>query len=123
MKNLNSNSNPGIKIEYNIQHTRHSHSRCVERNINDKDIQEALNYSEAFFKQGLIIHVVKDNLIPDNLSYKIANRIRNLVIIMSSDEPQIITCYRSSKALRRIKKKSNKLMRYDLPVSTQTYLC
>lgn len=114
MKNLNSNFSPNIKIEYNIQHTFHSHARCVERNINDSDIQEALNYSESFFKQGLIIHVVKDRLIPESLNQNIVSRIRNLVIIVSGDEPQIVTCYRSANAFRRIKRKSNRLSRYDL---------
>jgi hypothetical protein len=113
MKNLNSNLNPDIKIEYNIQHTLHSHARCVERNINDNDIQEALNYSEAFFKQGLVIHVVKDRLIPENLPDSLVSRIRNLVIIVGGDESQIITCYRSPKAFKRIKRKSNRLIRYN----------
>ena len=101
-------------IEYNFQHSVHSNSRANERDIRDEDIQVALNYSETFFKQGLIFHVVKDKLIPNNLPPRVSSRIRNLVVVIAGDEGRVLTCYRSHKAFARIKRKPKRLARYSL---------
>lgn len=48
-------------------------------------------------------------MIPEGLPEKMAQRIRNMVIVMAGDEARVITCYRSEKGMMRIKKKSCRL--------------
>jgi hypothetical protein len=95
--------------KYYLQHSFHSQCRASERGITDRDIQIALDYSESIFKQGLIFHIVKDKLIPNNLPQKQISRIKNLVIVMANDEGKIITCYKSNRASSHIRKKSKRL--------------
>jgi len=100
---------PLWETAYNFQYSNHSIIQSKLRRIRHKDIQLGLCCSESFFKQGLVFHVVKNNLIPKVLSDKQANRIRGLVIIMAGDEARLITCYRSNTALKKIKQKSCRL--------------
>jgi hypothetical protein len=97
------------KTKYYLKHSLHSQCRASERGITDNDIQIALDFSESIFKQGLIFHIVMDKLIPSNLPKKQVSRIKNMVIVMANDEPRIITCYKSNKALSKIRKKSKRL--------------
>lgn len=109
MKTNSIQLSPAKNTKYYLQHTIHSRYRASERGITDSDIQTALDYSDSIFKQGLIFHIVKNKLIPNNLPKKQASRIRNMVIVMANDEGKIITCYKSNKASSHIRKKSKRL--------------
>jgi hypothetical protein len=101
-----------LQFEYPVSHSLHSRYRADQRGISVEHIQEALNYSISYFKQGLIFHIVKNKLLPDKLNKEIRRKIKNLVIIIAGDSGTIITCYRSKNAMHDIKKKSKVLKNY-----------
>jgi len=89
-----------------LTHTNHSRKRASQRGITLESIKLAMFFSESFFKQSEIFHVVKDSLIPENLSEKLKKKIKNLVVIVSGNSNEIITCYRNKGALKTVKVKS-----------------
>lgn len=109
MKAQQNQNRPELKVNYNFYHSKHSRRRSDQRGIKGDHINIALNYSESFFKQGLVFHVVKNNLIPDDLDPKMIKKIKNLVIVMAGDEARILTCYRSKNGMKHIKRKSSQL--------------
>ncbi|MEA1875385.1 MAG: hypothetical protein U9N86_00840, partial [Bacteroidota bacterium] len=99
---MNYNKNQPNQSDYPVSHSRHSHKRASQRAITDEDIQFALDASQSFFKQGLIFHVVKDKLISDKISESMKKRIQHMVIVIAGDSNQILTCYKSRKAMHHI---------------------
>ncbi|SDL59684.1 protein of unknown function [Kriegella aquimaris] len=93
--------------ELSYQHSTHSFKRSRQRNISDKDISLAIEYGEAYFKQGMIFYVIGENSIPRYLNLK--HRPKNIVIIVSGNSNCLITCYRSKNPFKHIKKKQNHL--------------
>jgi hypothetical protein len=99
---------------YPVEHSKHSKRRARQRAITEGHIQAALNYSEGFFKQGMIFHVVKSKLIPETFDPSLRQRIQNLVIVIAGDSNKIITCYKADKPMSWIKKKPKELHKYKM---------
>lgn len=64
----------------------------------------AMEFGEAFFKQGLVYYTVIAKNIPKNICPNEARRINNIVVVVSSDG-EIITCYKAKNGIRQIKRK------------------
>lgn len=94
-----------FEVIYNLEHSRHSRRRASQRGITDHIISLALDFAVPIMKQGLIFYLVKSRLIPDSLDPHIRSRLENLVIVVSGDDNQIITCYKSPMAFRSIRRK------------------
>jgi len=95
-----------------VTHSKHSKRRSMQRGISEAHIQAALNYSVGFFKQGMIFHVVKSKLIPETFDPSLRQRIQNLVIVIAGDSNKIITCYKSDKPMRWIKRKPENINKH-----------
>lgn len=87
---------------YNVSHSRHSKQRSCQRGISDLLIAMAIHYGKLTKKQGLEYYTLGDRSIPPILARE---KVRNLVVIMSGDTNQIVTCYRTNDASRRIARK------------------
>lgn len=91
-------------------HSNHSDVRSQQRGLNDNQISFALQYGKEIFKQGLIFFVVRDKDIPEHIKPQSRKQYKNIVLITSSDG-SIITCYKSKKAHKSIKLKKKRLGR------------
>jgi|JI6StandDraft_1071083.scaffolds.fasta_scaffold23386_4 hypothetical protein len=95
-------------IEFTFEHTQHSYIRASQRGLNNQKIVAALQYGENIFKQGLIYFILGENNIPTSLN-KQKQHLKNVVVIVSGDSNQIITCYKSADPFKNIRIKSDKL--------------
>jgi hypothetical protein len=102
------------EFTFPVTHSEHSRKRANQRGITEEHIQTALNFSEMFFKQGMIFHAVKTKNIPDDFDPKIRKRIEDLIIVIAGDSDMIITCYWAKNPMRLIKKKSCNLQKYKM---------
>jgi hypothetical protein len=95
--------------QFTFTHSTHSYERSIQRSINDDVMSVAFTYGEAYFKQGLIFYVIGENNLPDFIEPKNRKKYKNLVVVVSGDSDEIITCYKNSDPFRYIKKKSKRL--------------
>ena len=100
------------QFTFPVTHSEHSKRRANQWAISEAHIQAALNFSESFFKQGMIFHVVKSKLFPDNFDPDLRKKIENLVVVIAGDSDTIITCYKSRNAFQDIRKKRDQLKKY-----------
>ena len=95
-------------MEFTFEHTEHSYLRARQRGFNNQKIVATLQYGETVYKQGLIYFILGENNIPDSLCKK-KEQLKNIVVIVSGDSNQVITCYRSANPFKNIRTKSEKL--------------
>lgn len=95
-----------------IKHTDHSQVRASQRGINSSRIAIVLSYGQIFFKQGMVFYILTENDIPDFLT-KEKSHLKNTVVVTSGDSNQVITCYKSKNAIRKIKQKPKSLAKYN----------
>jgi len=98
-------------LDFNFSHTQHSNKRSCQRGINKDKIIIALEYGKATFKQGLLYYVLGEKDIPAHLQQE-KNKFMNIVVIVSGDSNEIVTCYRSKNAVKNIKLKPKVLKKY-----------
>ena len=98
-------------LDFNFSHTQHSNKRSCQRGINKDKIIIALEYGKATFKQGLMYYVLGEKDIPAHLQQE-KNKFMNIVVIVSGDSNEIVTCYRSKNAVKNIKLKPKVLKKY-----------
>jgi hypothetical protein len=98
-----------LLASFSIKHSCHSFSRARSRGISTSDIMMALDYGEVNFKQGLLFYIVKNKNLPFSLDKHIAERLKNLVVVISDKTNEIVTCYKSKYANKNIRKKSKTL--------------
>lgn len=98
-------------LDFNFSHTQHSNKRSCQRGINKDKIIIALVYGKATFKQGLLYYVLGEKDIPAHLQQE-KNKFMNIVVIVSGDSNEIVTCYRSKNAVKNIKLKPKVLKKY-----------
>lgn len=110
MKKESINSSPETVFNWNINLSNHSKARSQQRGISRDILYLALDYSIAIFKQGLIFFAVIDKLIPERVDHHLREKLNNLVVVVSPDENEIITCYRSADGVHHLKRKSKQLM-------------
>ena len=94
-----------------IKHTDHSQVRASQRGINSSKIAIVISYGQIFFKQGLVFYILSENDIPDFLA-KEKSHLKNTVVVTSGDSNQVITCYKSKNAIKKIKQKQKSLAKY-----------
>lgn len=89
-----------------FNHSEHSLRRANERNIKSENIADVIEYGKAFFKQGMVFYVLGEHQLPDA---KIQDNSQNIIIVVAGDSNTILTCYRSNKPFKHIKKKQKNL--------------
>ena len=95
-------------VVFNFRHTAHSFLRASQRGFNNNKISAALQYGENIFKQGLIYFILGEKNIPVALE-KEKEKLKNIVVVVSGDSNQVITCYHSKNPFKHLKTKSKKL--------------
>jgi hypothetical protein len=106
---MNSILNPSI--EQNFILTNHAQTRASQRGITFDMIQLTIRFGKLIMKQGLRYYVMTKNHL-EKFDLKTRDRVRNMVVIVSSDHA-VITCYKNEKALRHIKQKQKRLAKYS----------
>lgn len=96
-----------------LKHTRHSFKRASQRGLNAEKIAAALEYGETYFKQGLVFYVLGENNIPHHMQ-KESKTLKNTVVVVSGDNNQVITCYRSYNPFKHIRMKGKQLLTHEL---------
>jgi len=89
--------------------TDHAQKRISQRVKNYENILLTLEYGDTIFKQNLCFYIATNKSIPENIDSKMRENTLNTVVVTSSDGA-IITCYKSSNALKNIRKKSCQLV-------------
>lgn len=98
----------GREVTYSLTHTAHSRRRSSQRGIDPFRLETVIRYGEVVMKQGLMYCILGDSLIPDHLS-RDRDKFRNIVVVLSGDSDEIVTCYRGRHPFRRIKRKRKDL--------------
>lgn len=109
MRAQNINSNPKESYNSGINLSFHSKVRSQQRGISKDLLFLALDYSMAIFKQGLIFFAVIDKLIPDNIDHHVREKLNKLVVVVSLESNEIVTCYRTNNGIHHINRKSKRL--------------
>lgn len=97
----------GKVIDLQNMVSNHASRRMSQRAITDEMIDLTLTYGKVFFKQGLEFYIARKKDLPGNIDPDIRQQMENLVVVLSSRNAEIITCYRSSKGVKHLKRKSN----------------
>lgn len=92
-------------------HTEHSSKRSHQRGLSDEQLSFAIQYGEETFKQGLIYYTVRDKDLPNDVDPQKRKKFKNLVLVTSM-EGNIITCYKSRRAHKTIKLKRKRLGKF-----------
>lgn len=94
-----------------MNYSYHSKFRMSQRGISTDAINACIHYGEAIHKQSLVfIYIPKKKL--ENLSPNLQSKVKDLVVVTNLHTDCVITCYRNSNALHRIKKKPKRLSKY-----------
>lgn len=109
MKNLSAQSDPNQVYEWNTVFSNHSRQRFQQRGISQTLAYLAMDYSQAIFKQGLIFYAVIEKIIPVSMDHNVHEKLNNLVVVVSTESNEVLTCYRSAKGVHHIKRKSKRL--------------
>lgn len=86
----------------------HAQKRASQRGFTYTDILMAMDFAETYSKQGLLYYVVLKKKLPKSVPSKIQEKLNNMVII-TNGEGELITCYKSDKASKNIRKKRKNL--------------
>lgn len=109
MKNSILQSDPNKAYEWNTRFSNHSVQRSQQRGITQTQACLAMDYSEAIFKQGLIFYAVIEKLMPENMDHHLREKLNNLVVVVSPESNEVVTCYRSINGIHNIKRKNKRL--------------
>ena len=96
-------------FNWNMNLSHHSQVRSSQRGITYDLLNLAMDYSEAIFKQGLIFFAVIQRLLPENMDHHLKEKLNNMVVVVSPESNEIVTCYRSPEGIHRIKRKQKRL--------------
>jgi len=99
--------------EYTYQgfvHTVHSQKRAAQRNIKKEAIVTVIDYGRMFQKQGMRFFVAIDRDLPDWIDPELRKHVHDLVVVLSGEENEIVTCYRNPHPYRYIRKKTKRLL-------------
>jgi hypothetical protein len=110
MKQSSLPSDPSQVYNWNIELSNHSRQRSQQRGITKDLIYLGMDYSQAIFKQGLIFYAVIERLLPANMDHQLREKLNNLVVVFSPQSNEVVTCYKASKGIHRIKRKSKRLL-------------
>jgi hypothetical protein len=110
MKQISLHSDPNQVYEWNTGFSNHSKQRSQQRGITQALVCLAMDYSHAIFKQGLIFYAVIEKLMPENMDHHLREKLKNLVVVFSPQSNEVVTFYKASKGIHRIKRKSKRLL-------------
>jgi hypothetical protein len=96
----------------------HSRQRMAQRGLGQHLIQKVIHYGQVIHKQGLKFHFVTRKMIQANPELEQA---ANLMVVVSGISGAVLTCYRSPKAIRRVKKKPKRLAIYALTTTESQF--
>lgn len=102
---LKLNEQTALKMDF----SSHSKKRSQQRGFASDLIFTAMDYSVAVFKQGLIFYAVIEKLLPKSMNHELREKLNNLVVVVSQDSNEIITCYKRHRAIHYINKKPKRL--------------
>jgi hypothetical protein len=109
MKYKNIDQIPEKVYNWDINLSNHSRLRSQQRGISLNLVNLAMDYSMVFFKQGLIFFAVIEKLFPERMDHHLREKLNNLVVVVSPESNEIITCYRSNNGIHHLKRKSKRL--------------
>ncbi|RZS97152.1 DUF4258 domain-containing protein [Cecembia calidifontis] len=105
-----------------IQFTKHARCRASQRGISIISVATVIQYGKVIHKQGLkFIFIPKTQM--EKFSPDEQKALQKLLVITDKQYKEVVTCYRSDKGLKRIRKKSKRLSVYNqehLPISSRT---
>ena len=109
MKRESINPSPETVFNWNLNLSNHSRIRSQQRGITSDLINLAMDYSLAFFKQGLIFFAVLEKMMPEDMDHNLREKLNNLVVVVSPESNEIVTCYKSHNGVHRLKRKTKRL--------------
>jgi hypothetical protein len=95
-----------LDYPFTFLHSYHSQQRAKQRGFSKDVIKMVLCYGELIQKQGLKFYVGLEKTFPGHLNPDLQRKCSGMVIIVKDN--QIITCYKNTKAMRNIRKKTCK---------------
>jgi hypothetical protein len=93
-----------------IQFLDHSTIRAAQRGITEKMIKVTVNFGKVFYRQGLRYFICLEKKLKGKIAPSEIEHYRNTVVILN-DSNQIVTCYKSEKAISHIRKKDKWLVK------------
>ncbi len=91
-----------------VKHTRHSRRRASQRSIPDNILLMVLMLGTALHVQNSIYLTVTEKDLPRDLDHSLAEKMRNLVVILSSDSQTLITCYYAKNGAKHLKRRNKR---------------
>ena len=94
-----------------ISYSNHAKRRMAQRAVTKDHVKIVLQHAKKIYRQGLIFHVMRDKDMPKTIGPKQRGRLKKLVVVTSSDGIfTVITVYRATGALKKIRCKSKVLL-------------
>ena len=91
-----------------IEFSRHGRVRLQQRGICPSSVMAVLAYGKTIHKQHLKFFFLPKSLI-NSFGLKDEEGLSKLIVITDLEKKEVITCYKSEKAVRKIKKKPKRL--------------
>lgn len=96
-----------------ITFSLHGQRRLQQRGISHTSVRIVLQHGHAIHKQSLLFfHLTKSRI--RLIGIKDTDGLSNLIVITDLRQKEILTCYKSHKAIHRIKKKPKRLRKNQL---------
>lgn len=97
------------EYEFITKHSKHSRKRASQRSFDYNTLLNVIILGTPFFKQGMTFYTVMENDIPEGFNHKVAEKMRNLIVVTGRNDHQIITCYYSKNAVKHLRRKGKEL--------------
>jgi hypothetical protein len=91
-----------------LQHTVHSRTRAAQRCIDLQRIDTVMVYGETVYKQGMVFMYLGKDQVPEHLA-RHRDKYANMVVVLSGDSNQVITCYRCPNPAKHLRRKQKNL--------------
>ena len=92
-----------------VRQTYHSSLRTAQRGIRNSWIAAVVREGRVIHKQGYMFFYMTDRELcyhkPD-----MQDKLRNLVVVVAGDSNRVVTCYKNRNGVKRIKRKSKRLI-------------
>lgn len=89
--------------------TIHALKRAQSRGITPQMILDTIHFGQLIRKQGLRFYVMLKKNIPIESNKQYLDKLMNVTVVLSEDD-QLITVYRNSVSIKKIKRKSKRLL-------------
>jgi hypothetical protein len=91
-----------------ILYCSHSSKRCQQRAVSNWAIEQAILRGEKIYKQGYTFFCLKRKIVINNYKPQQHNQLIDLVVLLSDDNT-IVTAYKNTDAIAKIKRKPKRL--------------